>query len=222
MKRGLIASVVLLPFGATTAHAHRLDEYLQATTILVGVNRVQLQLRLTPGVAVLKSVLAEIDANADGTISDAEREAYARRALRDVSLAVDGQALSINLLAWKFGTLADMREGRGDIEIDVDAVVPRGGAARQLTFDNRHQRAISVYLVNALVPRDPAIHIAQQHRSDDQASYAVDYSQPESAPAAPWWRGTLGWLMVLTVLSVMQLAHFATTGRGSLKPGAQG
>ena len=53
------ASLLLLTFG-TPASAHRLDEYLQATTISLEKNRVQAQIRLTPGVAVAPFVMATI------------------------------------------------------------------------------------------------------------------------------------------------------------------
>ena len=47
------AGVLLLSYGAP-ASAHRLDEYLQATTIALEKNRVHAELRLTPGVAVFR------------------------------------------------------------------------------------------------------------------------------------------------------------------------
>ena len=46
-------------------------------------DRVQAQIRLTPGVAVFPIVLAKIDTDADGVISEAEQRAYAERVLGD-------------------------------------------------------------------------------------------------------------------------------------------
>lgn len=172
-----IALVAMLLMIATPAHAHRLDEYLQATLISVGKDRVRVELRLTPGVAVFPRVLAAIDTNGDGVISDVERRSYVARVLADVTLAIDGVRLPLQVTASTFATIAEMKEGLGDIEIDVDAVVPRGTADRTLTFDNRHQADISVYLANALVPTDASIRVARQHRSYDQASFQLDYSQ---------------------------------------------
>ena len=54
---------------AGPACAHRLDEYLQATTVAVTRGHVVLRVRLTPGVAVAPAVLAQIDANGDGALS---------------------------------------------------------------------------------------------------------------------------------------------------------
>ena len=72
MKTRLAATAILLSIGAP-APAHRLDEYLQATLISVEQNRVHAQIRLTPGVAVFPFVLAIIDTNADGVISESEQ-----------------------------------------------------------------------------------------------------------------------------------------------------
>ena len=58
-------------------------EYLQATTISAEKDRVQAQIRLTPGVAVFPVVLARIDADAGGVISEAEQRAYSERVLDD-------------------------------------------------------------------------------------------------------------------------------------------
>src|SRR5437764_3773954 len=98
------AGALLLPL-ATTASAHRLDEYLQATTISVEKDRVQAQIRLTPGVAVFPIVLANIDTDADGVISEAEQRAYAERVLGDLSLTIDGHQLRVRLVSLKFAKI---------------------------------------------------------------------------------------------------------------------
>ena len=172
-----IAIVAMLLLIATPAHAHRLDEYLQATLISVGKDRVHVELRLTPGVAVFARVLAAIDTNGDGVISDAEGRSYVARVMGDVSLSVDGVRLPLQVTASQFASVAQMKEGLGDIAIDVDAVVPLGNPDRTLTFENHHQSGMSVYLANALVPVDTGIHVARQDRSYDQASFQLDYTQ---------------------------------------------
>ena len=88
------AGAILLSVGMPLS-AHRLDEYLQATTISVEEDRVQGEIRLTPGVAVSPIVLAKIDTNADDVISEAEQRAYAEAVLRDLSLTIDGDRLRL-------------------------------------------------------------------------------------------------------------------------------
>ncbi len=85
MKTRLFAAGVILLLVGAPASAHRLDEYLQATTISVEKDRVQAEIRLTPGLAVFRRVLAYIDTDANGVISGAEQRAYAERVRLDLS-----------------------------------------------------------------------------------------------------------------------------------------
>jgi hypothetical protein len=78
-----VAAAIALSVGAF-AFAHRLDEYLQATIISIEKDRVQAFMRLIPGVAVSSAVIASIDTNADGVISETEQQIYAERVLRDL------------------------------------------------------------------------------------------------------------------------------------------
>jgi hypothetical protein len=116
MKRRLAAAAaIFLSVGGMPIFAHRLDEYLQATTISVERDRLQAQICLTPGIAVFSIVLATIDTDADGIISEAEQAAYADRMLGDLSLMLDGDRLLLRLKSSKFASTEEMKEGRGDI-----------------------------------------------------------------------------------------------------------
>ncbi len=196
MKTSLAGAGAILLSVGTTALAHRLDEYLQATTILVNKDRVQAQIRLTPGVAVFPLVFASIDTDADGVITEAEVHAYAERVLRDLSLTVDGDRLRLRLVSSKAARVEEMKEGRGDIQLDVDAEVPRGGQSRRLVFENHHQPRIAAYLVNGLVPTDRDITITAQDRNYEQSFYQLDYEETDrSEPVArAAWSTVGGWL----------------------------
>ena len=153
-------------------------------------DRVQAQIRLTPGVAVFPIVLASIDTDADGVISEAEQRAYAERVLRDLSLTIDGDRLRLRLVSSKFATIEEMKEGRGEIRLEFNADLPRGGPNRRLIFENHHQSRIAAYLVNCLVPRDPDIRITAQNRNYQQSFYQLDYVQAgvRSSPLSfAWW-----------------------------------
>jgi hypothetical protein len=217
MKTSLVAAAAMLVLQAAPAHAHRLDEYLQATTISVGKDVVQAQIRMTPGVAVFSNLFAAIDANSDGLISESEQRAYAERVLRDLSLAIDGTRLPLRLVAVKFASLAELKEGRGIIQIDFAAVAPRGGSTRRLTFVNYHQPRIAQYLVNALVPRDSTIRVTGQSRNYEQSSYRMDYSLAGARSGAQplaWWSGTPAWLALGAFLS-LGLLGFTSRRRAS-------
>jgi len=174
----------------TPASAHRLDEYLQATIFSVERDRIQAFMRLVPGVAVSSAVLASIDTNADGIISDTEQHAYADQVLRDVSLSVDGHVLRPHLLSVAFPSIEEMREGLGEIKIEFAAKPAGGGSNRKIVFENHHQSRISAYLVNCLVPRDRNIQIIAQNRNSNQSFYQLDYMQAGGGSdgwARQWW-----------------------------------
>lgn len=187
MKR-LAAAILLL---ASAASAHRLDEYLEATLISVDGGTMHADLRLTPGVAVLPAVLREIDTNGDGAISDAEQRAYAAAVLRDLSFAIDGARLTPRLLSYRFPSIDAMRDGLGEIHMEMAADLPRGDSHRRLTFENHHQFLIGAYLVNALAPRDPDIRIEAQQRNYAQSSYELDFTDT-SRRARPLLSSTAG------------------------------
>jgi hypothetical protein len=170
---------------AGNAAAHRLDEYLQATIFSVEKDRVQASMRLIPGVAVSSVVLADIDTNADGVISEAEQRAYAVKVLRDVSLKIDGQPLRPQLLSVEFPKIADVKEGLGEIHIDFSAHLANSGPNRRLIFENHHYSRISAYLVNCLVPGSRDIQIVAQNRNEVQSFYQLDYVQASSSTDGP-------------------------------------
>ena len=191
MKPAAIAVCAALLSVARPAGAHRLDEYLQATLVSIERDRVELHITLTPGVAVLPLVLAAIDSDHDGVISESEQRAYAARVQRDLSLTAGSGPLTLRVLKTTFPKIEEMKEGLGEIELAFTAGIPSGGGNRKLVFENRHQSRIAAYQVNCLVPRDPEIRIASQTRNYLQSSYRLDYVQPAGTPQSLAWLGTL-------------------------------
>ena len=209
MKRWLAAAGTMLLSLGTPAFAHRLDEYLQATTISLEKDRVQAQIRLTPGVAVFPIVFASIDSDADGIISEAEQHAYAERVLRDLSLTIDGDRVQLRLVSSRASNVQEMMDGRGEIQLDVDANVPHGGHDRRLVFENHHESPIAAYLVNCLVPSDPDIRVTAQDRNYDQSFYQLDYVETgaRSGPLSlGQWSGAAGWLGAAALVLFARLA----------------
>ena len=178
------AAVVLLA-GAASAFAHRLDEVLQVATISISKDRIRATMFLNPGVAVFRRVIPLIDPNGDGKISQAERRSYADRVRRDLSLSVDGRALTLRLVSFKFPEVGELKKGLGYIQVNLDAAVPGAGGKHRLVLENRHQKSIAAYLVNALVPSDPGLRVTAQSRSFDQSRYTMDYTQADDRAPAP-------------------------------------
>jgi len=209
MKRWLAAAGTILLSVGTPAFAHRLDEYLQATTISVAKDRVQAQIRLIPGVAVFPIVFASIDSDGDGIISEAERRAYAERVMRDLSLTIDGDRAPLRLVSSRASTVQEMKEGRGEVQLEVDANVAHGGPHRRLVFENHHESRIAAYLVNCLVPSDPDIRVMAQSRNYDQSFYQLDYVETadRSGLLSPGqWSGAAGWLGAAALVLFARLA----------------
>ncbi len=207
------AALALLCLSGAPAFAHRLDEYLQATLFSIQKDRVQAQMRLTPGVAVSAFILSGIDTNGDGVISDAEQRAYAERVLRDVSLSIDGHALTPRLISVEFPGMEEMKQGLGEIQIQFGADLPPGGSERRLVFENHHQSALAAYLVNCLAPRDAEIRVVQQDRDERQSFYQLDYVEGAAALETPrlrWWQGVPVWPCAAALLL---LARFAWVWR---------
>jgi hypothetical protein len=159
----------------TAAFAHEVDEYLQAALISLERDHLDVQLRLVPGADVFSQVFAAIDTDGNGVVSDAEKQAYARTVLRDLTFSVNGKRATAEILAIQFPTVDLMKEGIGEIALAFRVLVAKPGTHQQFVLENHHQRAISAYLVNCLKPRDPSLHIVSQHRSADQARYELDY-----------------------------------------------
>jgi hypothetical protein len=209
MKTRLTAAGAILLWIGTPAIAHRLDEYLQATIISLEKGHIAAQIRLTPGVAVLPFVLASIDADDDGVISEAEQRTYAERVLRDLSFTMDGDRLTPRLVSMTFPKIEEMKEGLGEIQLELHADLPQNGRNRRLIFENRHQSRIAAYQVNCLLPRDPDIRVTAQDRNYSQSLYQVDYMEAgvRSGPLSfGWWSGSRGWLGTITLLLLGRLA----------------
>ncbi len=185
MKRCLAVAVsVFLLF--RIASAHRIDEYLQATLLSLEADRVQASMRLIPGVLTAESVIAGIDGNGDGVFSDDEERAYTQRVLGDLSFTIDGESVSPKLISYTFPEPAQIRAGLGEIRIEYTVGLPSGGSTRTLVLSNHHLSRTSVYLVNALVPRDHNIRILAQKRNEWQSLYTLDYQQTAAVPVGPW------------------------------------
>jgi hypothetical protein len=184
----ITAWLAMLP----SASAHRVDEYLQATRLSIDNARVDLELDLTPGIALATEVFGRIDANGDGAISDAEAAAYASQVLHSLVLSADGHPLPIALTASFYPPFRDMTLGVGTIRLRATARMPAGGAGHhRLSFLNNHRPARSVYLVNALLPENPRVKVTDQQRDPAQHGVTVDYTVASEPPPA-WVFALLG------------------------------
>ncbi|MGY6770471.1 hypothetical protein [Komagataeibacter sp. NFXK3] len=170
-----LAALALLALPAS-AQAHRLDEYLQATTFTLARDHIALHLRLTPGVDVAPGLIRQVDRNGDGSLSVREQHSYMAHVMQSLSLSLNGRSGQLVVQAMTFPSLAAMRTGTGviDLELTMPARLRQGD--NHLAYRNRGDGPDTVWLVNCLMPQDPAIHVMGQHRAADQSSYELDFS----------------------------------------------
>jgi len=211
--RRLLITFVLLGIGLgrpVPAGAHRLDEYLQATRLSIDIDRVSLEIDLTPGVSVASRVFGWMDTNRDGEISTTETEAYARQILSAVVLSVDGRAVPVTFVDSRFPDARDMTAGVGTIRLRAASKIPPASAGRhQLAYVNDYRPDMGVYLVNALVPADPHIRITDQRRDPAQHRLTLDYDvTTHSASFRTSW--LLAGLVALGLLAVTRRAESVT------------
>jgi hypothetical protein len=96
-------------------------------------------------------------------------------------LSIDNQPVALRLTSANFPAPAEMKQGLGEIDLELVAHLPRGGGNRHLRFENHFQGNRAVYLVNCLVPRDRNISIGAQTRNVNQSSYQLDFVQGNTA-----------------------------------------
>jgi hypothetical protein len=190
---------------ARSASAHRLDEYLQATLLGPTPLGTEVEIQLTPGVAVLPVVLAVIDQDGDGRISPAEERAYVARVAREVELRVDAAAAPLSLVESTFPAVEAMREGLGAIRLRFRST--RSG--HTIYFENRHLPQVSAYLVNCLADPSNRLSVTRQARDEQQRSIELDYSFGAGAV----WGGRFWPLAIGTLLVARQLWCVATGRR---------
>ena len=172
-----LALLLALHAFPSAAFAHRDDQYLQATLVAIEPSGVRLQINLTPGVAVAEQLLAEIDRDRDGAISNNEAAAYAQMLKRDLTLRMDGRKLELKLPASEFVEPAELRSGSGIIKMEFSASSgPLATGLHRLTLDNRHLTAMSVYLINAVQPKFATVQITRQKRNVNQSAGEIEFT----------------------------------------------
>jgi len=193
LPRSSVVAALAVALGAlatTQVSAHRLDEYLQAARIAIDPERVQIELDLTPGIAVAPRVLDDLDRDRNHAITADETRAYAARVLSEIRLGIDGQLVALELGDVSAAAADALLRGEGAIRLQVRATMPRLRPGKhQLFYRNNHRADIGVYLANALVPASDRVGVLQQRRDIDQQELIVEYKL-DDVPAPghlPFW-----------------------------------
>jgi hypothetical protein len=196
-----LAAVVL---AGASLPAHRTDEFLQAARLAIDPARVQIELDLTPGIAVASKVLSDLDGDRDGAVSAAEARAYAGAVMSAVRLDVDGAPLAARVVDSTFPTVEAMQKGEGTIRLRLEAPLPPlASGLHDLRYRTGYRADIGVYLANALVPDDPRVAITDQRRDLDQRDFRVQYrldALTKRRPIVGWWLGLSASVLALAAV----------------------
>lgn len=179
----LSITVAWMLTASAAVDAHRLDEYLQATRVDIGRDRVTVEIDLTPGVALASGVFDTIDTDGDGEITPSEARAYAEAIIAGLAFDVDDRRTAPTLSEVRFPTLEQMANGVGTIRLTATAPLRATWGRHTLRVRNDHRADIGVYLVNTLVPADRDVEIVSQARDTKQHELRLEYRITPAASA---------------------------------------
>ena len=204
-SRNSLAVALTLIAASVPLSAHRKGEYLQAARLAIDPGVVQIELDLTPGIAVADDVLRSIDLDRNGVVSPAEAEAYLGTVMRGLRLDVDRQPLAPRVVQHEFPSSEAVRHGEGTIRLRIAAPLPPLAAGvHQLHYGNAHRPDIGAYLANALVPASDSVAVTDQQRDVDQRELRVNYTLRGDTARIGAWSAlpVLGGLIVLGAIAM--------------------
>ena len=176
MTRALLSAVIVILIASAEASAHRLDEYLQASRVSLGLGRISVEIDLTPGASIALGIITLLDRDRDGLISPLEATAYGEDVLSDVVVEFDGLPVPLTLARVEVPPVDDMRQGFGAIRLQaLSELGSFGGGRHHVRLRNRHAPLFSVYLVNALIPEVRDIRVIAQTRDPQQQEVRIEY-----------------------------------------------
>ncbi len=174
---GLSAWLLFWLARPAVALAHPLDVYLQATYLTLSPEQVVVELDLSPGVLVAPQALAELDANGDAQISDAEGRAYAALVLSSLTVQVDGQPVKLSITRIDMPAYLTIQAGYGTIRVFTQSAwVSSQTGTHAIYYRNDYAPTGSAYQVNAFVENGAAITLGKQNRDELQQSLSLDYA----------------------------------------------
>jgi hypothetical protein len=184
---GLTAAIALL--SCTQASAHRRDEYLQAARIAIAPARVDIELDLTPGIALASNV-ARRDRSRSRRQRCRQRGRRVRRTRpRRNQAGSRWPADAARVGRTPISDCVGYVKGEGTIQIRLSAAVPPLAAGgHRVLYRNDHRPDIAAYLANALVPASDRVTVQAQRRSVDQRDLVIEYALDAAATTGwSWW-----------------------------------
>jgi len=95
---------------------------------------------------------------------------------RDLDVRLDGKKLALQLTRAFWPQEDELRTGFQFIQVAHSAKMKSLAAGpHRLTIQNRHLPSLSVYLLNAAVPKSAQIEITRQSRNENQSIAEIDF-----------------------------------------------
>jgi hypothetical protein len=142
-------------------------------------------------------------------VSPIEIEGYARRVLHDLSLRIDGRPFSLTLVRAESSSWDEFREGLGTIRIEAFSDAKFASGRHRVVFENAHEPATGVYLVNALIPSTADVTIGAERRDALQHHIDLDVDVTRSFNPAGWLTITSG-----AVVAVLMVRRYRPNSAG--------
>lgn len=188
------------------AEAHRLDECLQAALVGISDSSIEVELTLTPGIESVRHFLWLLDADANGNLDAEEGGRFGTLVLQSVRLYLDRHPLTLSLDGVRLPTKEELVSGTGRIEIRTLAPWALSAGSHVIALTNTFALERSVYLANALVPKNPNFTILSQQRNPSQSGLEIAFQKTPD----PWpWEIKVG--LLGTLIGAVLLGSVART-----------
>jgi hypothetical protein len=163
---------------AIGAFAHTLDEIIQNSYLTLAPGEIRLELEIVPGHAVAAGLAQSIDADGDWQLSEVEAYAFARAALEESTLSLNGQALTWDIREIGAAPYELLADGHGTLRLVAVALVPEREGRHTLNYRNTFEPAASVRSIDIfLEPREGwTYEVLHQERREGGRELSVVYT----------------------------------------------
>ena len=180
----ILASITALPVVlalATPVQAHRTEGLLQSSLVEVLPTQVGVEVTLVPGMDIAPKIVALLDHDHDGVISELESNAWSELFMAKQSVTVDGQSLPLKLQSVRASPLGEITNGHAQIVVHYTAELGqlvRG--ARTIVCANRYEPMPCAFQCNGLVPKAPGVRFTSHRRDERQRelTLAAEFIDP--------------------------------------------
>lgn len=116
----LLLPLILL-FISLTINAHPHTKVKQQALVSIGINRLELTIRIIPSYDEGADIYRHLDTDKNGELSQAEQYSFATKLLQETAISLDTVPLNLQQLSVNTSDKNDIISGHGHIEIKASA-----------------------------------------------------------------------------------------------------